>query len=160
MKKYIAKTNISINIVLSSGANRHIAFSALTGRGSVYYTDEPEIIQAIERHYKYGKLFRIDPSCATEEQMAKAPSKAKATDKPEERSELESSTKGEAGPKGSEGGNEEGEEAEGTKKVVVSDPDAAKAYLSEYFGYSRTKLKTIKAIKEAAANSGVEFEGI
>lgn len=160
MKKYIAKTNVSINIVLPSGANRHIAFSALTGGGSVYYTDEPEIIQAIERHYKYGKLFRIDPSYAAEEQMVKAPSKAKATDKTEECSELESSTKEEAGPKCSEGGNEEGEEAEGTKKVVVSDPDAAKAYLAEHFGYSRTKLKTIKAIKEAAANSGVEFEGI
>ena len=44
--------------------------------------------------------------------------------------------------------------------MVVSDPDAAKAYLAEHFGYSRTKLKTIKAIKEAAANSGVDFEGI
>ena len=59
MKKYIAKTNISINVVLGSGANRHIAFDALTCGGSVFYTDDPELQRAIERHYKFGSLFRL-----------------------------------------------------------------------------------------------------
>lgn len=148
MKKYIAKTNVSINVILPSGANRHIAFSALTGGGSVYYTDDPDVIQAIERHYKFGTLFRIDPRYEAEKQPDANP----ATEEPE------------AGqsPAEEDGGDDTAEDGEDTdiKKVVVSDPDSAKAYLAEQFGYSRTKIKTIKAIKEAAASHGIVFEGI
>ena len=46
------------------------------------------------------------------------------------------------------------------KKIVISDPDAAKAYLSEKFGISRTKMKTIKAIKDEAMAHNIEFEGL
>lgn len=48
----------------------------------------------------------------------------------------------------------------GVKKIVISDPDAAKAYLSEKFGISRTKMKTIKAIKDEAMAHNIEFEGL
>lgn len=147
MKKYIAKTNVSINVILPSGANRHIAFSALTGGGSVYYTDDPDVIQAIERHYKFGTLFRIDPRYEAEKQQNKP-----VAEEPE------------AGqsPAEEDGGDDTAEDGDDTdiKKVVVSDPDSAKAYLAEQFGYSRTKIKTIKAIKEAAASHGIVFEGI
>lgn len=58
--------------------------------------------------------------------------------------------------------DQEDDEAEddGLKTIVVSDPDSAKSYLAEHFGYSRTKIKTLKAIKEAAAANGIVFEGI
>jgi hypothetical protein len=48
----------------------------------------------------------------------------------------------------------------GVKKIVISDPDAAKTYLSEEFGISRTKMKTIKAIKDEAMAHNIEFEGL
>lgn len=50
---------------------------------------------------------------------------------------------------------------ESSKKIVkVSDADAAKSYLAENFGISRTKMKTISQIQEAALSCGIEFEGI
>lgn len=155
MKKYIAKTNVSINVVLPNGKNRHIAFSSLTGGGSVYYTDDACVIEAIESHYKYGTLFRADSSFDTGKQ--KNPSmpgsgqdKAVKADQPTD-AESEESYVPDA--------EEVAEESEG-KTVVVTDPDTAKAYLAEHFGVSRTKLKSIKAIKEAAEANGIVFEGI
>lgn len=169
MKKYIAKTNVSINIVLPSGANRHIAFCALTGGGSVYYTDDPEIIQAMERHYKYGTLFRADPKYAAGKRVDCSVPKAKpkivqtqaATDTgataPADLPETEFSTDN------NEPTEETGEGTEvetGFKKIVVTDPDDAKAYLAEHFGVSRTKIKGVKTIKEIATANGIIFEGI
>ncbi len=216
MKKYIAKTNISINIVLKSGKNRHITFSALTGGGSVFYTDDPEIQKAMECHYKFGKLFRVDQKYVAEKQRNKPAPKPKPEIVPEQPTvsaapipigetptptveeaedtpvgeaedtpvgEAEDTPVGEAEdtPAGeatvavsdseqataedidSDGQPEEAEaEAEdnGLKTIVVSDPDAAKAYLAEHFGISRTKIKSVKAIKVAAAANGIVFEGI
>ncbi len=208
MKKYIAKTNISINVVLKSGKNRHITFSALTGGGSVFYTDDPEIQKAMECHYKFGKLFRVDQKYVAEKQRNKPAPKPKpeivpeqptvsaapipigetptptveeAEDTPVEEAEDTPVGEAEDTPAGeatvavsdseqataedidSDGQPEEAEaEAEdnGLKTIVVSDPDAAKAYLAEHFGISRTKIKSVKAIKEAAAANGIVFEGI
>lgn len=185
MKKYIAKTNVSVNVVLSNGKNRHITFSPLTGGGSVYYTDDADIIEALERHYKCGTLFRIDSRFEEEkprirqtckQKAAEKPVKPEAIDKPVEAEQSEKPVAAEAAkdsehPENSEDSenSEVAEEAEGTedtdadgglKTIVVSDPDAAKAYLAEHFSYSRTKLKSLKAIKEAAVANGIVFEGI
>lgn len=165
MKRYIAKTNVSINIVLPTGANRHIAFSSLTGGGSVFYTDDPEIQNAMERHYKFGSLFRIDNKYAAEKQRNKPAPKPKpqaTTDTteaaPATDEETEPST--DEQPTEAETDEAEAETDNGLKTIVVSDPDAAKAYLAEHFGLSRTKIKTLKAIKEAATANGIVFEGI
>lgn len=145
MKKYIAKTNISINVVLSSGVNRHIAFDALTNGGSVFYTEDPEIQCALEHHYKFGRLFHLSPESIEDNSprcngsLACVAKGNEATNTPE---------------------NENVSETEGLKPVVVSDPDSAKAYLADHFGISRTKLKTIKAIKDVAEANGIVFEGI
>ena len=221
MKKYIAKTNVSINVVLPNGANRHIAFSALTGGGSVFYTEDADISQAMERHYRFGKLFRADPSFVSEKPQRKPASQPKSNlkltllserpldktaepqsiipkgeeeiDVPAADTTTEGITVGEVIEnkvnESSEGNEsvdinvedietedleaeiesdiEEDETADdaqpednGLKTIVVSDPDSAKAYLAEHFSYSRTKIKTIKAIKEAAAAHGIVFEGI
>lgn len=141
MKKYIAKTNVSINVVLSSGANRHIAFSSVSGGGSVFYTDDPEIQKAIESHYKFGKLFRID-----KEASVTVGPKAVAKKTGVEVDDADATASG--------------VEENGLKKVVVSDPDSAKSYLAEHFGISRTKLKSLKSIKETAELNGIVFEGI
>ena len=191
MKKYIAKTNISINVVLKSGKNRHITFSALTGGGSVFYTDDPEIQKAMECHYKFGKLFRVDQKYVAEKQRNKPAPKPKPEIVPEQPTvsaapipigetptptveEAEDTPAGEATVAVSDSEQATAEEAEdtpagedeaeaednGLKTIVVSDPDAAKAYLAEHFGISRTKIKSLKAIKEAAAANGIVFEGI
>ena len=217
MKKYIAKTNVSINVVLPNGANRHIAFSALTGGGSVFYTEDADIIQAMERHYRFGKLFRADPSFVSEKPQRKPASQPKSNlkltllserpldkttepqsirpqgeeeiDVPAADTTTEGITVGEVIEnkvnESSEGNesvdiNVEDIEAEdleaeiksdieeddaqpeenGLKTIVVSDPDSAKAYLAEHFGISRTMIKSIKAIKEAATANGIIFEGI
>ncbi len=193
MKKYIAKTNVSINVVLSSGANRHIAFSALTGGGSVFYTDDPEIIKAMERHYKFGTLFRADPRyipekprnkpapkpqpeivpeqqpvnstgdapapTTTVEETVSAPAVVEADDIAPESEQQTSEDESEADIIDDDQAEDEAENS-GLKTIVISDPDAAKAYLAEHFGYSRTKIKSLKAIKEAAAANGIVFEGI
>lgn len=181
MKKYIAKTNVSINIVLSNGKNRHIAFNPLTGGGSVFYTDDPDIIDAMERHYKYGTLFRIDHKFIAEKQRNKPAPKPKPeptsqpitvvsapTPAPEPVEEIqvavpeaEETNESEQTDATEADSEPEAEDADnGLKKIIVSDPDAAKAYLAEHFGYSRTKIKTLKAIKDAAAANGIVFEGI
>lgn len=183
MKKYIAKTNVSINIVLKNGKNRHIAFNSLTGGGSVYYTDDPDIIDAIERHYKYGTLFRTDHSYIAEKPRNKpttihradaasqpvqgVSSPAPVTEAAEEISDAESASDAEVSAESEQpdmaeaDSDAEAEEADnGLKTIVVSDPDAAKAYLAEHFGISRTKIKTLKAIKDAGAANGIVFEGI
>lgn len=184
MKRYIAKTNVSINIVLSNGKNRHVTFDPLTGGGSVFYTDDPDIIEAMERHYKYGTLFRTDRKFIAEKQRNKPAPKPKSenasqptpvvsapTAAPEPVEEIREDTSDaeetdesehpDASETASEPNIEEVEDADnGLKTIVVSDPDAAKAYLAEHFSYSRTKIKTLKAIKEAAAANGIVFEGI
>lgn len=141
MKKYNAKTNVSVNIVLTSGANRHVTFSPLSGGGSVFYTEDPEVQKALERHYKFGTLFRIDPAFASETAGA-------MVKKPQVSSKNEVT------------GDVVEADSNGLNKVEISDPDAAKTYLADHFGVSRTKLKSLKAIKEVAAANGIEFVGI
>ena len=179
MKKYIAKTNVSINVLLPTGQNRHISFSALTGGGSVFYTDDKEIQEAMERHYKYGTLFRLERTFAPEKEKNKPAPKAKIkaeekvkestpapmpTESVESPETEEPETPAEPEAKVGEADEESDSDAEGedsgVKKIVISDADAAKAYLAEHFSISRTKLKSLKAIKEAAAANGIEFEGL
>lgn len=131
-KKYIAKTDVSVNVLLPSGKNLHVSFTPLTGGGSVFYTDVEDVQNALEKHYRFGKLFKIDQNYNSEA--------AKVI--PQKTDIIES------------GSNDK------IIKIVMSDPDAAKTYLSEKFGVSRTKMKSIKAIKDEAAAHNIEFEGL
>lgn len=178
MKKYIAKTNVSVNVVLASGKNLHISFSPLTGGGSVYYTELPEVQKALETHYKYGRLFRLDPSYVPEMPRAAKPGKNASAPKHkseviETKSEVSAEEPTEGAVLATEEGAEDIEEIEGTTEeneeadeepegnvVVVNDPEEAKEYLCEKFGYSRTKIKGLKSIKAAAAESGIIFKGL
>lgn len=44
--------------------------------------------------------------------------------------------------------------------MKVSDLSAAKDYLADTFGISRTAMRSMKAITEQAAANGIEFEGL
>ena len=62
IKTYKANTNISINVVLPSKKNLHIAFTPLSDGSSVFTTDNEVIQKSIEKHYKFGKLFKLHAS--------------------------------------------------------------------------------------------------
>lgn len=128
MKKYTANTDVCVNVMVK-GVNRHVSFTPVTGKGSVFYTSDPDLQKALESHYKYGKLFKADKTSV--------PIDNPTVDLPD-------ST----------------ETSEQLHHITVTDPDAAKAYLAEKFGVSRTKLNTLQKIKKCAVEHGVEFDGI
>jgi len=101
----------------------------------VYYTNDENVQSGLERHYKFGKLFQLAASIDETKKKAEAPEAQADND----------------------GGNAEEKKL---KEIAVSCADDAKDYLSEKFGVSRTKIRSIKAIQEAAATFGVVFTGI
>lgn len=162
IKTYKANTNISINVVLQNKKNMHISFTPLSDGSSVYVTDNAEVQQAIERHYKFGKLFRLagtrgaapvphKPAGAKAENAAPKVEDILPTEEAEE-TDAEASN-GEAAEEGTQ-------ESDTLRKVQVSDIAAAKDYLADTFGISRTAMRSQKAILEKAAENGIEFEGL
>lgn len=139
-------------MVMANGKNHHVAFSPLTGGGSVFYTDIPELQAALEAHYKFGKLFKTDLSYPEEKVQTRKGKRPQADPVPEEPTQ----------PTGMTGAGQEVEEATGedSNVIVVTDPDEAKDYLCARYGLSRTKIKGIQAIKDAAAVNGITFKGL
>lgn len=131
-KHYKSKTSISINVVLKSKKSMHIAFTAQSDGSSVYTTDNPDVQYALEHHYKYGKLFKLVSTESEADIKAKQEAeKAAANEKKDE-----------------------------MRKVNVSDLAAAKDFLADTFGISRTSLRSEKSIMEAAKANNIEFEGL
>ena len=66
MAKYISHSDIAFNARLESGGHRHIRFDTLSTGGSTFSTDDPALIEALERLPFYGSLFRreADPEVA------------------------------------------------------------------------------------------------
>ena len=178
-KKYIAKSHISLSVRVTDKASAHITFSALTGGGSVFYTDDENLQQALEKHHKFGKLFKEDKTFTEQTAVKKAkaatPVKIEATAKPaptpnptEDNNAEDKKTDDDTpiNPKESDMDDSNAEEDDTTEaegnvtKITITCLDDAKDYLSEKFGISRTKLRSKKAIEEAAADNGIEFVGI
>jgi hypothetical protein len=82
-KKYIAKSHVAFNVVLPSGKSFHVSFLPVTGGGSMFVTSNENLQKAIEKHHKFGKLFKIDinykdePEVVVEEAAAVEESKIK-----------------------------------------------------------------------------------
>lgn len=55
-KKYIANRDLSINVKLGK-SSKHISFTPLTLSGSVYYTDDKDVQDALAKHPYCGSLF-------------------------------------------------------------------------------------------------------
>ena len=64
---------MAFNVVLPSGKSYHVSFAPLTGGGSMLITNNEDLQKAIEKHYKFGKLFKIDVNYKEEEPVAEAP---------------------------------------------------------------------------------------
>lgn len=133
MKKiYKSRTAISINVVLKSKKSMHIAFTVQSNGSSVYITDNTGIQYALEHHYKYGKLFKL--VSVENDTEAKADKDDTGTKTEAAKDEM--------------------------RKVSVSDLGAAKDFLANTFGISRTSLRSQKSITEAAKAHNIEFEGL
>lgn len=126
IKHYKARTAISVNVVLSGKKNMHVAFASQSDGSSVYVTDNEDVQNALERHHKFGKLFKLSA----------VPSKPRAA---------KAATR---------------ETAAVARKVKASDLSAAKDYLADTFGISRTSLRSRQSIMDAAKAHNVEFEGL
>lgn len=138
IKKYKSKSTIAINVPLGEGKNIHVSFSAVTGGGSVYYTNDEDLQSALENHHQYGRLFKLQETI--EEQPASVDSPEGGEEAPDAPTDT---LRADAG-----------------SVVHVDGLDDAKEYLCEHFGVSRTKLRTKKLILEAASANGISFEGI
>lgn len=150
-KTYKANTNVSINIVLPNKKNMHIAFTPQSDGSSIFVTDNAEIQNAIEHHYKYGVTFRLR-KVAGQVPKFKTPASASAqatSDVEVTEATAEALEDGETSCTGTS-----------LEKVKISDTSAAKDYLAERFGVSRTAMRSIKAIIEQATAHGIEFEGL
>lgn len=123
---------MSVNIVLPSGKSLHVAFLPVTGGSSVFYTDNEDVQNGLERHCRFGRLFHL---AGIVEEKAQA-----------EKADSGSGVKGRTEKKPTE--------------VAVSCADDAKDLLSDKYGVSRTKMKSVKAIQDAAAAYGIVFTGL
>lgn len=158
IKIYKANTNVSINVVLTSKKNLHISFIPLSNGGSTFTTDNEEIMNAIESHYNFGKLFRLHST--QDESKKKVTNVVKLPEKKEKQKTDENPIQTENNGQNDETSTEETETEPTLKRVNVSDLASAKDYLADTFGISRTALRSMKAITEQAAVYGIEFIGL
>lgn len=117
----------------------------------MYYTDDEEVQRALERHLKYGKLFRCVANTIEEKE------------KPPAASEKETLREKLSDGNGRTDGVEETDpavEESGLKKIAVACTDDAREYLAGTFGISRSKMRSAAAIKELATAHHIEFSGI
>lgn len=138
MKKiYKSRSSISINVLLKSKKSLHVAFTPQSDGSSVFLTDNENVQYALEHHYQFGTLFKLDS--VNEGDGTNGANGAHEADEAN--------------------GADEDKSDEGMRTVKVSDLGAAKDYLADTFGLSRTSLRTEKSILEAAKSKGIEFEG-
>lgn len=132
-KHYISDSHIAINVTLDGGESVHLSFIALSNGGSIFSTDNEELQNAIERHYRFGDLFTLD--------HIEEPKNTSETANEEYTSVKES-----------EDGN--------IQKITVNDLGEAKNYLADTLGISRTSLRSLKTILEVAKANNMEFVGL
>lgn len=135
MKKYKSKSCVSLSVVLPTGGTTHISFNPITGGGSVFYTSN-ELLQAgLEKHPKYGKLFKLDETGNAN--VKKAEENPLPTEQPT--------------------AEVEGTAGTSLKEMKMSCNDDAKDFLVDKFGISRTKLRSRVQIEAAGEAHGIKF---
>lgn len=139
LKKYKAKSCISISVTLPTGGVAHVSFSPMTGGGSTFYTDDTVLQEGLEKHPKFGRLFVLvehGQSAPPNDTMAKdsvSENEAEVTEQPSDTSQTTIRT------------------------VEMQCNDDAKDYLAEKFGISRSKLRTRADIEKAANANGIQI---
>ena len=163
MKKYISNSVISISVALPNGEGTRISFFPQSNGMSVFYTSDKDIQWALEHHYKFGKLFRLEKETPDANiSKSKRGAKLKGQTKKEITSVVEpdnhsDETNGKSEDTVGEAEIMDDDTPEYTE-VVVSDMDDAKDYLAEHFDVVRTKLKKEEDIVKTALSFGVVFK--
>ena len=67
IKVYKSRSCVSVSARMKNGTNVRVSFTPITGKGSVFYTDNERLQEALEKHPKFGRLFFLDGS-ATQSQ--------------------------------------------------------------------------------------------
>lgn len=142
MAKFISKSHVAINVVMGNGANVHVAFSELTGGGSVFYTNNNNLAEAMRRHHKYGKLFKEVEMPAPKPEVKAAAVASSPASQPANTQQVQQ----DPGPR--------------DKEVSFKNNEDAKDYLAERFGISRSKMKTKAAIEEAGKGVGIKVKWV
>ena len=156
LKKYKAKSFISISVTLATGGNTHISFSPVTGGGSVYYTENEKIQAGLEGHPKYGKLFTLEETVAnatgTTAKAAGTTAKAAGTTA---KAVVPQPTTEEGTQQGAEGASD-GEGTGSVYELKAACNDDAKDWLADKFGVSRSKMRSRQDIEKVAEDNGVK----
>lgn len=71
LKIYEAKSQVSMNVNLPGGGYVHVSFTSKTGGGSVFYTHDETLQNALERHSYFGRLFRLQKTVDPAEEAKK-----------------------------------------------------------------------------------------
>ncbi|MCM1356419.1 MAG: hypothetical protein NC212_08450 [Staphylococcus sp.] len=165
MKKYIAKTDLSVCVVLPNGVSRRVSFMPQTDGSSILYTDDADIQFGLEHHYKFNKMFRLDPLFKSKK--PKKPKSLRAENRESVSHEFgnqrelttDNSSADDLLEEPTDDSTEEVEETSGSPITIsVSDPAMAKDYLAEKYGVVRTKIKTQEQLDAAAAAYGIVFK--
>ena len=59
-KFYKANTHIALNVILPNGKNIHVSFMGHSDGSSSFSTDNEELQQSLEKHYRFNQLFFLD----------------------------------------------------------------------------------------------------
>lgn len=154
IKKYSAKSCISISIKLPTGGSTHVSFAPKTGGGSVFYTDNEKIQEGLENHSKYGKLFKLD---SEQDVTASKPAKEVKPIVTDATSNTDTDVEENAYTAGLSDGTDGDEGPAALIEKEVTCNDDAKDYLAEKFNVSRSKLRNREQIDSAAEANGVKF---
>ena len=122
--KYIAKTHVALNVQMN-GSNVHVSFTPQTGGGSVFYTDDNALAEALEKHVRFGRLFEKAAEPVEVEVVKKKVESVPAVPVKKE------------------------------KEKTFACYEDAKDYLVDTFGISRTKLRSKTAIEAAAKANNI-----
>ena len=133
MTVFKASTLLCFGVTLSDGNRVRVVFTPLTGGGTIFYTDDNELAEALERHPYFGDLFEKENTTTSEESS-------------------EESVAPEGGVDSSVGG---------VSPVSFVHEEDAKEYIANKYGVSRTRLKTRASIEKVASELGmtIEWEG-
>lgn len=183
LKKYQSKSSISLSVLMNTGKSVHVSFDSLTGGGSIFYTDDEELQEALAKHHKYGRLFKevelvkpvAEPApkqkpVVKEEEVEDVEDIDEVDDTEDEVDENEyetteenaedEATEDEATEENAEEVQEQEAPVATGKQIHVTNLEDAKNYLADNLGVSRTKLRSKKAILEVAEANGIVFVGI
>ena len=183
LKKYQSKSSISLSVLMNTGKSVHVSFDSLTGGGSIFYTDDEELQEALAKHHKYGRLFKevelVKPVAGPapkkkpvvkEEEVEDVEDIDEVDDTEDEVDETEyetteenaedEATEDEATEENAEEVQEQEAPVATGKQIHVTNLEDAKNYLADNLGVSRTKLRSKKAILEVAEANGIVFVGI